>query len=65
MIRKDQIIDKLEQSQLIVERLKSMISTNSVDAKITPPIILIEQLQNIENSLDGIVNLVELEDDII
>jgi len=63
MIRKDQIIDKLEQSQLIVERLKSMISTNSVDAKITPPIILIEQLQNIENSLDGILNLVELEDD--
>jgi hypothetical protein len=63
MIRKDQIIDKLEQSQLIVERLKSMISTNSVDAKITPPIILIEQLQNIENSLDRILNLVELEDD--
>jgi transposase len=65
MIRKDQIIDKLEQAQLIVERLKSMVSTNSVDEKFTPPEILIQQLQNIENSLDGIVNLVELEDDII
>jgi hypothetical protein len=63
MIRKDQIADKLEQAQLIVERLKSMVSMNSVDEKVTPAEVLIEQLQNIENSLDGVINLVELEDD--
>ena len=63
MIRKDQIVDKLEQVQLIVERLKSMVSMNSVDEKVTPAEVLIEQLQNIENSLDGVINLVELEDD--
>jgi|TARA_B100000959_G_scaffold265618_1_gene307256 hypothetical protein len=63
MIRKDQIADKLEQAQLIVERLKSMVSMNSVDGKVTPAEVLIEQLQNIENSLDGVINLVELEDD--
>ena len=63
MIRKDQIIDTLEQLQLIVEKLKQTVSTNSVDEKITPTVILIEQLQSIENSLDGILNLVELEDD--
>ena len=63
MIRKDQIADKLEQAQLIVERLKSMVSMNSVDEKVTPAVVLIEQLQNIENSLDGVINLVELEDD--
>ena len=63
MIRKDQIADKLEQAQLIVERLKSMVSMNSVDGKVTPAEVLIEQLQNIENSLDRVLNLVELEDD--
>ena len=63
MIRKDQIVDKLEQVQLIVERLKSMVSINSVDEKVTPVEVLIEQLQNVENSLDRILNLVELEDD--
>jgi hypothetical protein len=63
MIRKDQIVDKLEQVQLIVERLKSMVSINSVDEKVTPVEVLIEQLQNVENSLDRVLNLVELEDD--
>ena len=63
MIRKDQIVDKLEQVQLIVERLKSMVSLNSVDEKVTPVEVLIEQLQNVENSIDRILNLVELEDD--
>ena len=63
MIRKDQIVDKLEQTQLLVDRLKSMVSMNSVDEKVTPAVVLIEQLQNIENSLDRVLNLVELEDD--
>ena len=63
MIRKDQIVDKLEQTQLLVDRLKSMVSMNSVDEKVTPAEVLIEQLQNIENSLDRVLNLVELEDD--
>ena len=63
MIRKDQIVDKLEQTQLLVDRLKSMVSMNSVDGKVTPAEVLIEQLQNIENSLDRVLNLVELEDD--
>ena len=63
MIRKDQIIDTLGQVQLIVEKLKQTVSANSVDEKVTPAEVLIEQLQNIENSLDGVINLVELEDD--
>jgi|TARA_Y100000310_G_C20320263_1_gene640411 Zn finger protein HypA/HybF involved in hydrogenase expression len=63
MIRKDQIIDTLGQVQLIVEKLKQTVSANSVDEKVTPVEVLIGQLQNIENSLDRILNLVELEDD--
>ena len=63
MIRKDQIIDTLGQVQLIVEKLKQTVSANSVDEKVTPVEVLIGQLQNIENSLDRILNLVVLEDD--
>ena len=63
MIRKDQIIDTLGQIQLIVEKLKQTVSANSVDEKVTPVEVLIGQLQNVENSLDRILNLVELEDD--
>ena len=63
MIRKDQIIDTLGQVQLIVEKLKQTVSANSVDEKVTPVEVLIGQLQNVENSLDRILNLVELEDD--
>jgi len=64
MLRKQLVSDKLDQLQLVVERLKSSIVVPSDQGDVgTPYEIIIQQLQQIENQIDQIVNLIELEDE--
>ena len=64
MLRKQLVSDKLDQLQLIVERLKSSIVVPIDPGDVSTPYeIIIQQLQQIENQIDQIVNLIELEDD--
>ena len=64
MLRKELVSDKLDQLQLIVERLKSSIVVPIDPGDVSTPYeIIIQQLQQIENQIDQIVNLIELEDD--
>ena len=63
MLRKDLVSEKLDQLQLVVDRLKSslVIPTDPGDVG-TPTEVIIQQLQQIENQIDNIVNLIELEE---
>ena len=64
MLRKQLVSDKLDQLQLIVERLKSSLVVPTEPGDVGTPIqVVIDQLQVIENQIDQIVNLIELEDD--
>jgi len=64
MLRKQLVSDKLDQLQLIVERLKSSIVVPIDPGDVSTPYeIIIQQLQQIENQIDQIVNLIELEDE--
>ena len=64
MLRKQLVSDKLDQLQLIVERLKSSLVVPTEPGDVGTPIqVVIDQLQQIENQIDQIVNLIELEDD--
>ena len=64
MLRKQLVSDKLDQLQLIVERLKSSLVVPTEPGDVGTPIqVVIDQLQQIENQIDQIVNLIELEED--
>ena len=64
MLRKELVSDKLDQLQLIVERLKSSLVVPTEPGDVGTPIqVVIDQLQQIENQIDQIVNLIELEED--
>ena len=64
MLRKQMVSEKLDQLQLVVDRLKSslVIPTDPGDVG-TPTEVILQQLQQIENQIDQVVNLIELEDD--
>ena len=64
MFRKELVLEKLDQLQLAVDRLKSslVVPTDPGDV-VTPTEVIIQQLQQIENQIDQIVNLIELEED--
>ena len=64
MLRKQMVSEKLDQLQLVVDRLKSslVVPTDPGDVG-TPTEVIIQQLQQIENQIDQVVNLIELEDD--
>ena len=64
MLRKQMVSEKLDQLQLVVDRLKSslVIPTDPGDVG-TPTEVILQQLQQIENQIDNIINLIELEED--
>ena len=63
MLRKDQIETKLDLLQQDVERLKSslVVPTDPGDQG-TPIQVVVDALQGIENRIDGLINLIQLED---
>jgi len=64
MLRKELVSDKLDQLQLVVERLRSSIVVPMDPGdRGTPYQVIIQQLQQIENQIDNIINLIQLEDD--
>ena len=63
MLRKQLVSDKIDQLQLAVERLKSslVVPTDPGDQG-TPIQVVVDALQGIENRIDGLINLIQLED---